>query len=83
MVFGIRLRHANFARFPAIRAIVFAVHAEADIMQRLAVAAIAVALALLFRQVALRTENCGLHIPLRLCAGPEELPRRKALWKTL
>jgi hypothetical protein len=83
MALGIRLGHAYFARFAAIRAVVLAVHAQADIMQPLAVAAIAVALALLFRQVALRTENCGLHILLRLCAGPEELPRRKALNKTL
>jgi mannose/fructose/N-acetylgalactosamine-specific phosphotransferase system component IIC len=83
MGLGIGLGHANFARFPAIRAVVFAIHAESDIMQTLAVAAIAVALAFLFRQVALRTENCGLHILLRLCARHEELPRRKALWKTL
>ncbi len=83
MALGVRLGHANFARFPAIRAVVFAIHAQADILQPLAVAAIAVALALLFRQVALRTENCGLHILLGLCAGPEEQPGRKALWKTL
>ena len=75
--------YANFARFPAIRAIVFAVHTESDALLALAVAAITVTLARALGQVALRTENCGLHILLRLCAGPEELPRRKALKKTL
>ena len=78
MGLGIGLRHANFARFPAIRAVVFAVHAEADIVHALTVAAIAVTLALLFRQVTLRTENRGLHFLLRLCAGLKALPRRKA-----
>jgi len=53
MGLGIGLGHADVARFPAIRAIVFAIHAEADIMETLAVTAIAVTLALEFRQVAL------------------------------
>jgi hypothetical protein len=60
--------YANFASFPAIRTVIFAVHAEADTLLALAVAAIAVAFAPLFRQVALRTEDRGLHIlplPLR------------------
>jgi hypothetical protein len=49
--------HANFARFPAIRAIVFAIHAEPDVLLALAVAAIAITQALALRQVALRTQN--------------------------
>jgi hypothetical protein len=48
MVFG----YANFARFPAIRAIIFAVHAQADVLLALTVAAKAVALALALRLVA-------------------------------
>ena len=60
--------YANFTSFPAIRAVVFAVHAETDTLLALAVAAIAVAFAPFFRQVALRTQDRGLHIlplPLR------------------
>jgi hypothetical protein len=79
MGLGIGLGHADFARFPAVRAVVFSVHAQADILLPLAVAAIAVTFALLFRQVALRTENRGLHFFLRLYAGLEEPPCRKAL----
>jgi hypothetical protein len=69
---GIGLGHADFASFPAIRAVVFAIHAESHTLLALAVAAVAIARALSLRQVALRTENCGLHIfpsPLRRTDG--------------
>ena len=62
MGLGIGLGDADFASFPAIRTVVFAVHAEADVLLPLAVAAVAVALARALRQVALRTENGDLHI---------------------
>src|ERR1700685_3113766 len=58
---AIGLGHAHIASFPAIRAVVFAIDAEPDALLSLAVAAIAVTLARALRQVALRTENCGLH----------------------
>jgi hypothetical protein len=44
--------HANFACFAAIRAIIFAVHAEADVLLAHTVAAKAVALAPALRLVA-------------------------------
>ena len=51
MVIGIC--YADFAGLPAIRAIIVAIGAEADILHSLAVAAVAVALALTLRQIAL------------------------------
>jgi hypothetical protein len=62
MELGIRFGQANLASFPAIRAIVFAVHAHADTLLPLAVAAIPVALALAFGKVALRTKDRALHL---------------------
>jgi hypothetical protein len=50
---GIGLGHAKFASFPAIRAIVFAIHTEADVLLPLTIAAIAVTLAIALGQVAL------------------------------
>jgi hypothetical protein len=55
------LHYVNFARFPAIWTIVFAILAESNALLSLAVAAIAVAQALILRQIALRTENFALH----------------------
>jgi hypothetical protein len=68
------LGHADFAGFPAIRAVVFAIHAEPDALQALAVAAIAVTFARTFRQIALRTENRGLHILPSPPRKAEKLP---------
>jgi len=48
-----RLGRADIASFSAIRAIVFAIHAEADILLALAIAAVAVTLALALRLIAL------------------------------
>jgi hypothetical protein len=62
MELGIGFGHADFASFAAIRAIVFSVHAKPDVFLALAVAAKAVAIALALRQVALRTQDRGLHI---------------------
>jgi hypothetical protein len=56
------LRYVDFAGFPAIRTIVFAIHAKANTFLSLAVAAIAVAHALALRQIALRTQNNILHV---------------------
>jgi hypothetical protein len=55
------LDHAYFAGFPAIRAIVFAVHAQPNAVLPLAIAAIAIACAFAFRLVALGTMNGTLH----------------------
>jgi hypothetical protein len=79
---GIGLSHANFAGFPAIRAVIFAIDAEPDVLLALAVAAIAVTPALGLRQVTLRTENRGLHIfppPVRRVFEA----RRQFVYKTL
>jgi hypothetical protein len=62
MGLGIGSGHANFASFPAIGTVVFAVHAQAYALLPLAVAAIAITLTICLRQVALRTENGALHI---------------------
>jgi hypothetical protein len=59
--FVIGLNHANFAGFPAVRAIIFAVHAQPNAMLPLAVAAILIALASAFLLIALRTKNGALH----------------------
>jgi hypothetical protein len=67
---GIGFGNADFASFPAIRAVVFSVHAKTDVFLALAVAAIAVALAFVFRQVALRTMNRGLHALPSLLGRP-------------
>jgi hypothetical protein len=57
----IGLGHTDFAGFPAIRAIVFAVHAQPHTMLPLAIAAVPIALALAFLLIALRTKNGALH----------------------
>jgi hypothetical protein len=57
----IGLGHTDFAGFPAIRAIIFAVHAQAHAVLSLAVATVPVALALALLLIALRTKNGGLH----------------------
>lgn len=57
--FGIS--HADFAGFPAVRAIILAVHAQADVVLALAVATIALATALGLGLVALRTQDCAFH----------------------
>ena len=51
----------NFASFPAIRTIIFAIGTKTDAKLSLAVVAIAVARALLFRLIALRTQDYNLH----------------------
>lgn len=56
------LGYVNIARFAAIGAVVLAIHAEANTLQSLAVAAIAVARALALRLIALRAEHDGLHV---------------------
>src|SRR6185437_10154892 len=58
---------ANVARLAAFRAIVEPVHAEADVLLRLAEAAVFLAGALLLRLIALRTEGYHAH---RLSAAP-------------
>jgi len=58
---SIRFDHARFARLAAIWAVVQAVLTKADVLLRLAEAAIFLASALCFRFVALRTKgrHCG------------------------
>jgi hypothetical protein len=56
------LRDMNFAGFPAIRTIIFAIHAQANALLSLAVAAIAIAQAFILRQIALRTQDDALHV---------------------
>jgi hypothetical protein len=56
------LRYVDVARFPAIGTVVFSIHAKANIMLSLAIAAIAVAHALVFRQIALHAQDHGLHV---------------------
>jgi hypothetical protein len=52
----------NFACFPAIRTVIFSVGAKPDTVESLAIATVAVAGALLFRFVALRTQDYGFHL---------------------
>ncbi len=59
------VRDMNFACFPAIRAVVLAVGTEPDALHSVAVAAVAVASALSFRLIALRTENGIWHVSPR------------------
>jgi len=69
------LYNVNVARFPAIGAIIFAVHAKADALLPLAVAAIALTLALVLLLIALGTENHALHrVPFVLLPDLESAP---------
>jgi hypothetical protein len=74
----------NFARFPAIRAVVFAIHAQADAILSLAVAAIPLALTLVFLLIALGTDNHDLHsVSFVLLPDLELAPVPTILWITI
>jgi hypothetical protein len=75
--------YVNFAGFPAIRAIIFSVHAETNRMLSVAVAAITIANALTFREVALRTQNRALHFFRPIVAAGKIRRRRKMPSKTI
>jgi hypothetical protein len=66
----IRLGNGDFAGFPAIRAIVFAIGAQPDVLLALAIATIAVASALFLQLVTLSAQNRVLHVvPYQGAAG--------------
>jgi hypothetical protein len=80
MELGFGCSNADFAGFPAFRAIVFAVHAKANAFEALAIAAIPVAIARILGPVALRTQYCCLHfIPLQKKQARQKLLRNQSL----